>query len=117
MSGYPGGDLRPAPWFGGGSSAPKCLENARRSSSLISWLRNTRTSCRYQAFLTAKTWASLAAARSTPRISAPTVPVGKTSISNATDMSLLLQDCAWKTGEYCNAAHSSVQCTGYTEWD
>src|SRR5258708_5970326 len=90
MSGYPGGDLRPAPWFGGGSSAPKCLENARRSSSVISWLWNTRTSCRYQAFLTARTCASLAAARSTPRISAPTVPVGTTSISSATDISFLL---------------------------
>src|SRR6266851_1510829 len=90
MSGYPGGDLRPAPWFGGGSSAPKCLENASRSSSVISWLRNTRTSCRYQAFLTARTCASLAVARSTPRISAPTVPVGTTSISNVTDISFLL---------------------------
>src|SRR5258706_4984853 len=89
MSGYPGGDLRPAPWFGGGSSTPKCLENARRSSSVISWSRNTRTSWRYQAFLTARTCASLAVARSTPRISAPTVPVGTTSISNATDISFL----------------------------
>src|SRR5882672_7476686 len=95
MSGYPGGDLRPAPWFGGGSSVPKCLENARRSSSVISWLRNTRTSCRYQAPLMASTWASLTDARSTPRISAPTVPVGTTSISNATDIPLLLEDCAW----------------------
>src|SRR5712691_11368712 len=90
MSGYPGGDLRPAPWFGGGSSAPKCLENARRSSSVISWSRNTRTSCRYQAPLMASTWASVTDARSAPRISAPTVPVGTISISNATDMRFLL---------------------------
>jgi len=44
MSGYPGGDLRPAPWFGGGSSVQKCVENDRRSSSVIFWLRNTSPS-------------------------------------------------------------------------
>jgi len=108
-----GRDLRPAPWFGGGSSMPKYLENARRSSSVISWLRNTRTSCRYQAPLMASTWASLTDARSTPRISAPTVPVGMISTSNATDIPLLLErlrleDCS-PPGDHSSAGRSSVQ--------
>src|SRR5712691_2735706 len=87
MSGYPGGDLRPAPWFGGGSSVPKCLENASRSSSVSFCLRKTRTSCSYQARLIASTSAPVTAARSTPFTSAPTVPVGMTW--NAVDMRVL----------------------------
>src|SRR5580765_913296 len=63
-----------------GSSVPQCLENARRSSSVSLWLRNTRTSCRYQARLIASISADPAAAMSTPLTSAPTVPVGVTSM-------------------------------------
>src|SRR6266702_4727803 len=105
MSGQPGGDLRPAPWFGGESSAPKCREKASRSSSVSLCLRKTRTSCLYQARLIASTSAWVTTPRSTPFTSAPTVPVGMTS--REIDIRFPYESCTL-SDDYSNAADELI---------